>query len=496
MDFKDYARHDATGLAALVAAGDVSPAELLDAAAARAESINPTLNALVHRFEGRAREWVEAGLPAGPFRGVPFLLKDLTAALAGEPMSGGSRFDADYRPDYDHTMVERFRSAGLVPFAKTNCPEWGLAPVTEPRLFGPCRNPWDTALTPGGSSGGSAAAVAAGVVPAAHANDGGGSIRIPASCCGLVGLKPSRGRTPAGPERRDGWWGASIDHAVTRSVRDSAALLDAVRGLDTGAPYAAPPPPYSYREAAGREPGRLRIALCTEPLLSGEVDAECRDAAEGAAKLFADAGHAVEPFTPPVERESILHAYMVLLAASVCAEVKLATERRGHSPRRHDLEPVTRGLARLGAALRGGEVALAWERLGMFSRRFSRVLEPYDVLLTPTLSQTPRPIGALDPRGFKRASLAVLDSLPVAKGFLMLGALALFAEDVFEFIGYTPLANITGQPSVSLPLAESRSGVPIGVLATGRYGEDHVLLSLAAQAERIRPWAQRFPASI
>ncbi len=496
MDFKDYAQHDATALAALVAGGEVTPGELLDVAVARADAANPALNAIVHRFEGRAREWIEAGLPEGPFRGVPLLLKDLTAALAGEPMSSGSRFDVDYRPDYDHAMVERFRAAGLVPFAKTNCPEWGLMPVTEPRLFGPCRNPWNTDLTPGGSSGGSAAAVAAGVVPAAHANDGGGSIRIPASCCGLVGLKPSRGRTPAGPERRDGWWGASIDHVVTRSVRDSATLLDAVRGPDTGAPYAAPPPPFSYREAVDREPGPLRIAVCTEPLLSGSVDPECRDAAESAAKLFADAGHAVEPFTPPVEREPVLYAYMVLLAASVWAEVKLAGERRGRQPRRGDLEPTTRGLARLGAALKGGEVALAWERLGMFSRRFSRALDSYDVLLTPTLSQTPRPIGALAPRGFKRASLAALNTLPVAKPFLLLDALALFAEDVFEFIGYTPLANITGQPSISLPLAESPDGVPLGVLATGRYGEEHTLLALAAQAERIRPWADRFPAPV
>ncbi len=496
MDFTDYAGHDATALAALVAAGDVSPGELLDTALQRTEAVDPTLNAIVHRFEGRAREWIDAGLPAGPFRGVPFLLKDLTAALAGELMSGGSRFDADYRPDCDHAMVARFRAAGLVPFAKTNCPEWGLMPVTEPRLFGPCRNPWDTALTPGGSSGGSAAAVAAGIVPAAHANDGGGSIRIPASCCGLLGLKPSRGRTPSGPERRDNWWGASIDHVVTRSVRDSAALLDAVRGPDTGAPYTAPPPPYDYRDAVDREPGQLRIALCTEPLLSGAVDSECRDAAEAAAKSFAEAGHVVELFAPPVEREAVLHAYMVLLAASVWAEVKLSGERRGRAPRRGELEPTTRGLSRLGAALTGGEVALAWERLGMFSRRFSRALDPYDVLLTPTLSQTPRPIGALAPRGFKRASLAALNTLPLAKGFLLLDALALFAEDVFEFIGYTPLANITGQPSISLPLAESPGGVPIGVLATGRYGEEHVLLSLAAQAERIRPWARRFPAPV
>lgn len=496
MTFNDYVCHDATGLARRVARGDVSPVELLDTAIARAEAVNPTLNAVVHRFDERARRWIEDGLPEGPFRGVPLLLKDLTVALAGEPLSSGSRFGANFRPHFDHVMVERFRAAGLVPFAKTNCPEWGLMPVTEPRLFGACHNPWDTTLTPGGSSGGSAAAVAAGIVPAAHANDGGGSIRIPASCCGLVGLKPSRGRTPAGPERRDGWWGASIDHVVTRSVRDSAALLDAVRGLDIGAPYAAPPPPRPYREAVESDPGRLRIALCTDPLLSAGVDAVCREAAEGAAKLFADAGHVVEPFTPPVERETILHAYMVLLAASVWAEIKLSGERRGRAPRRGELEPATRALSRLGAALTGGEVALAWERLGIFSRRFSRAVQPYDVLLTPTLSQRPRPIGALDPRGFKRVSLTALNTLPLAKAFLLFDALQLFAEDVFEFIGYTPLANITGQPSISLPLAETSEGVPVGVLATGRYGDEYSLLALAAQAERIRPWAHRFPALV
>jgi len=494
MKFEDYAEQDATGLAALAAAGEVTPGELLDAAIARAETVNPALNAIVHRFDQRARDRVDTGLPDGPFRGVPFLLKDLTAAIAGEPLTGGSHFDADYRPDYDHAMVERFLAAGLVPFAKTNCPEWGLAPVTEPRLFGPCRNPWNPSLTPGGSSGGSAAAVAAGVVPAAHANDGGGSIRIPASCCGLVGLKPSRGRTPAGPVRRDAWWGASIDHVVTRTVRDTAAFLDAVRGPDAGAPYAAPPPPRPYRELLQHDPAPLRIALCAEPLLSRAVDPACRSAAEQAAQLFADAGHHVESFTPPLPREAFLHAYMVLLAANVRAEAELGGERRGRRPRRGELEPTTRALSRLGAALTGHEVALAWEHIGMLARRFARALDGYDVLLTPTLSQTPRPLGALDPRGVKRAALGVLNTLPVAKGFLMADALELFAEDVFEFIGYTPPANITGQPSISLPLGED-DGVPVGVLATGRYGEEHVLLGLAAQAERARPWHRRFPAA-
>jgi len=496
MEFDDYVRHDATGLAALVAGGEVSAAELLETAAARADSVNPALNAIVHRFDGRARGWIEAGLPDGPFRGVPFLLKDLTAALPGEPMSGGSRFDAGYRPDYEHAIVTRFRAAGLLPFARTNCPEWGLAPVTEPRLFGPCRNPWNRELTPGGSSGGSAAAVAAGIVPAAHANDGGGSIRIPASCCGLVGLKPSRGRTPAGPRRRDAWWGASIDHVLTRSLRDTAALLDLVSGPDVGAPYSAPPPPYAYREATARDPQRLRIALCTEPLLSRTVDAPCREAAEAAAGLFEDLGHAVERFTPTVPREAILHDYMVLVAANTSAEVALAAARHGRRPRRAELEPTTRALARLGRALSGDEVALAWERLGIFSRALAHALDRYDVLLTPTLSQTPRPIGALEPRGMKRAALAILNTLPLAKGFLMADALALFAEDVFEFIGYTPLANITGQPSLSLPLGQTGDGVPVGVLATGRYGAEHDLISLGAQAERARSWHHRFPAPV
>ncbi len=494
MEFQDYVRCDATALSELVARREIHPEELLDAALSRAQAVNPRMNALVHRFDERARKWIASGLPRGPFHGVPFLLKDLTAALAGEPLTGGSRFDADHRPTYDHAMVRRFRAAGLVPFAKTNCPEWGLAPVTEPRLFGPCRNPWDLTRTPGGSSGGSAAAVAAGIVPAAHANDGGGSIRIPAACCGLVGLKPSRGRTPAGPERRDGWWGASIDHVLSRSVRDTAGLLDVVCGLDTGAPYTAPPAPTPYRRAVEQPPGQLRIAVCAEPLLSRALDPECRAAVENAAKLFEDLGHVVEPYTPPVPRDEFIASYMIMVAASTAGEVLLRTRAHGRRPRRSELEPATRGLARLGGALSGRDVALAWEWLGMFSRRFARALDGYDVLLTPTLSQQPLPLGALEPHGAKRFALGLLNTFPVAKSFLQVDALALLAEDFFEFIGYTPLANITGQPSISLPLARSSTGIPLGILANGRYGQEHVLLSLAAQAEQARSWHAAFPA--
>ncbi len=494
MKFSDYVQYDALGLAELVRRGEVSAQELLEAALARAEAVNPRINAVVHHYAERARGAISRGLPQGAFTGVPFLVKDLTASVAGEPRSDGSRFTREFRPREDHEIIRRFHAAGLVDFAKTNCPEWGLAPVTEPALFGPAHNPWNPQYTPGGSSGGSAAAVAAGIAPLAHGNDGGGSIRIPASCCGLIGLKPSRGRTPSGPVRRDGWWGASIEHVITRSVRDCAAALDAVTGPDIGAPYSAPPAPESYLKALARAPRPLRIALCTEPLLSSRIDSECLEATRQAAKLLSELGHQIEPFSPVVPRETILHGFMVLVAASTSAETILAAETMGRKPRRGEFEPETRALARLGAALSGRSVALAWERLGQFSRSFSQALAPYDLLLTPTLSIPPPRIGALKTRGLKRFALALLNNLPLAKPFERAGVLDLFAADFFEFIGYTPLANITGQPSISLPLGKSRDDLPLGVLATGRYGEEHLLLALAAQVETASPWLRKIPA--
>ncbi|PKQ05746.1 MAG: amidase [Alphaproteobacteria bacterium HGW-Alphaproteobacteria-11] len=312
----EYERHDALGLAALVASGDVTPTELVDAAIARIERDNPRLNAVVHTQFDRARAEASGALPDGPFRGVPMLLKDLMAEDAGEPCTQSTQLLADYRPQRDAELVRRFRRAGLVVVGRTNTPEFGIYGVTEPVLRGPTRNPWNPAHTPGGSSGGSGAAVAAGMVPLAHGGDGGGSIRIPASHCGLVGLKPTRARNPAGPFAGERWAGLVCEHVLTRSVRDTAATLDAVSGPDVGAPYHAPPRVGSFLGEVGAPPGRLRVAFTTRALFGTATHPDCVAAVEAAAALAADLGHEVEQACPEYDQRAMVRAYFAIVAAS------------------------------------------------------------------------------------------------------------------------------------------------------------------------------------
>jgi amidase len=313
----EYIEHDATSLAALVRKGEVTPTELLELAITRIEADNPRVNAVIRRMTEEARAAVAQGLPEGPLRGVPFLLKDLGADWAGVPSTMGSRFFADHRPTVDSEIVRRHKAAGLVIVGKTNTPEVGLMGVTEPELHGPTRNPYDADRTPGGSSGGSAAAVASRMVPAAHGGDGGGSIRIPASACGLVGLKPSRGRTPCGPDPSGRWAGYVVHHALTRSVRDSALLLDVTAGPEAGNPWHAPMPERPFVEEVARDPGRLRIAFTLEPLLRGTLHPEHRAAVERTAERLAALGHDVEPARPELDRDGLADAYMSTVAASV-----------------------------------------------------------------------------------------------------------------------------------------------------------------------------------
>jgi len=309
--FSDYDRYDGLGLAELIRKGEVSAREVCEAAILRIETLNPALNAVIQPMFDLGRRAVETGLPDGPFRGVPYLLKDLVAAYAGVPLTAGSRARRDFIPDRDSELVRRFKQAGLVILGKTNCPEFGLLAVTEPELHGPTRNPWDTGRTPGGSSGGSASAVAAGMTPLASGGDGGGSLRIPASHCGLFGLKPTRGRNPTGPLYGTLWQGAVVEHAITRSVRDSAALLDATCGADAGAPYVIPPPKRPYLEEVSREPGKLKIAFNTRSPIGTEVHPECVRAVEEAARLLEDLGHAVEAAQPDLNGEALAKSYLV-----------------------------------------------------------------------------------------------------------------------------------------------------------------------------------------
>ena len=467
-----YEAHDAIGLAELVRRGEVQPVELLEAAIERSERLNPKINAVVIPLFEEARRLVASGPPEGPLRGVPFLLKDLYALYAGAPITHGSQLFSDFVPDHDSELVTRYRRAGLVIFGRSASPEFGLVTSTESRLFGATRNPWNLERIAGGSSGGAAAAVAAGIVPAAHASDGGGSIRIPASCCGLFGLKPTRARTPSGPDAGEGWSGMSTAHAVTRSVRDSAALLDASHGADLGAPYWAPPPERPYLEEVGAAPGRLRIALQTRAFNGVETHPDCIAAAEEAAKLCADLGHEVESAELQIDVEGFARASQVIIAANLRATLVDRAAELGRELAPDDVEPMTHVMASVVKDVEAADYARAIRTIHGLGRQVARFLESYDVLLTPTLATPPFEIG--------RLSLSASD-LPV------------FMESLLKTIGFTQLFNATGNPGASIPLYWNGAGLPIGVQLVGRFGDEATLLRLSAQLEQERPWWDRRP---
>jgi amidase len=481
-------------MAELVRRREVSPQELLDQAIARIELVNPRLNAVVTPLYDQARRAIAAGLPDGPFRGVPFLLKDLDAALEGTPMSSGSRFMAGVLSPHDATLVARHRRAGLVVVGKTNTPELGLTPYTEPEVFGPARNPWNPNHITGGSSGGAAAAVAAGVVPAAHANDGGGSIRIPASCCGVFGLKPTRGRTPVGPDCSQVWAGMAIGHAVTRSVRDSAALLDATAGPAVDEPGMLPAPLSPFLAEVGKPPGRLRIALVRRTHLVGIVPhADCVAAADDAAALARTLGHDVEEADLDVDPEELARDFFLIVCVEIAAAIDRHARQRGRRPHRRELQTTTWMTAEIGRQHRALDLALARERLDAVARQVARFHERFDVLLSPTLGMPPPPVGSLHPRGAEAFVQEVV--LRLRLGFLLRipGIVDSTVRRVFSFMPFTPLANVTGAPSMSVPLYWNRDGLPVGAMYTARFGDEATLFRLAAQLEEARPWRDRRP---
>jgi amidase len=490
--FAEYGRYDALGLAELVRSAQVSPTDLLDEALERTAAVNPKINAVIHLMEGRAREAIAAGLPDGPFRGVPFLVKDLMTAFAGEPMRSGSRLFKDFVAPADEELTRRYRAAGLVIFGKTNTPELGVSNVTEPELFGPTRNPWNLERTPSGSSGGSAAAVAARIVPMANANDGGGSIRTPASNCGLVGLKPSRGRNPTGPQLPDVWFGFIGEHAVTRSVRDSAALLDATCGDYPQQLMKLPAPSRPYLEETRVAPGRLRIAFSFDPGLGKSLHPENRKALEATTAALHGLGHEIVEVKLPLPPETFVTSYASLIAAEVAATLRMAPALVGREARREDLQLNTWVLAKLGEAQSGGEVAAALGALQTFSRQWLAWSASFDVLLTPTVGVPPLPIGAYTLPRMQRAALKVLTSLPGGALLSQRDKILEAFEPVFEAAPYTMVANVTGQPSLSLPLHWTGDGLPMGMLFTAaRIGDEASLFRLAAQLEQAMPWADR-----
>ena len=490
--FADYTRHDGLGLAALVRSGAVSAAELLETALARIEAHNPALNAVIRRRDAQVRAEVAHIDPQAPFAGVPFLVKDLIATLAGEPTASGNCLLANTPMPRDSELVRRFRAAGVQIAGRTNTPEFGLTPYTEPQLFGPTRNPWSLAHSPGGSSGGSAAAVAAGLVPLASGGDGGGSIRIPASCCGLFGLKPSRGMTPTGPEFGELWHGFAIEHVLSRSVRDSAAMLDATAGADPGAPYAAPLPSRPFLGEVSTEPGRLRIAFTREPLFGhGAVHADCIAGLEATARLLESLGHHVEEATPPLDREACALAFVTVLAGETRAEIEFLARLTQRRPQARDFEPATYSIGLLGHSISAAAYAGAVRTLQLTARETAPFFERHDVLLTPTLATPPALIGALQPSTSEQRLMRVVNGLNAGWLLDALGVIKPLAAKTFDYMPNTALFNVTGQPAMSVPLHWNADGLPIGMQFVARLGEDATLFRLAGQLERARPWFER-----
>lgn len=489
----DYLRHDATGLAELVRRGEVTPLELVDTALARIERLNPALNAVIHRMDTAARRAAQEPLREGPFRGVPFLLKDLLAMVQGEPFQCGSAFLRGFVAPHDSELVRRYRRTGVVLLGKTNTPEFGLTPVTEPAAFGPTRNPWDLTLTSGGSSGGSAAAVACGMVPMAGGGDGGGSIRIPASCCGVFGLKPTRARVPMGPDFGEIWQGAVVEHVLTRSVRDSAAMLDATAGPDPGAPYVAPARERPFVEELAREPGSLRIGFTAKPWLGSTVHPDCVAALQDAARLLESLGHAVEEASPELDGPAFARAFLTMICAELGGDLREAERAVGRRVQPRDLEPATWALGLLGRTMPAADFTAAIRLLQRTGRSVAPFFARYDVLLTPTVSAPPVRTGALQPTPRERRLLRLLGGMRSGTLLRWAGVLEQTAAKVFEWIPWTPVINATGQPAMSLPLYWNADGLPIGVHLIARFGDEATLFRLAAQLERARPWFDRLP---
>ena len=463
---------DATAQAELVRTRQVKPIELVDAAIERIERVNPQLNAVIFKLYEQARAAANGALPEGVFKGVPFLLKNIMGWCAGAPNDQGSTFFQGFVAPHDSTLVARFKQAGLVICGVTNAPEFGLLPTTEPKLHGASRNPWNLNHTPGGSSGGSAAAVAAGLVPFAHANDGGGSIRIPASCCGLVGLKPTRARNPLGPDVGDVFSGLIAEHAVTRSVRDCAALLDVTAGPEVGDPYYAPAPARPFLQEVGASPGKLKIALTKHTPTGVLLHPDCIAAVEDAAKLCASLGHEVIEAAPVVDSEMITPMFMVIWACGLNWTIDGMAHLLGRTPTAEQFEPGTWALYQMGKQRTGGEYLMAVQWCQSLGRSLGRFMQEYDVWLTPTLGLPPLPLGAMDsPPADPNAGMRV----------------------AAQFVPFTPLTNVTGQPSISLPLYWNDDGLPIGSHFTARFGDEATLFRLAAQLEAARPWADKHP---
>lgn len=484
-----YQNYDAAGLAELVQKKEVTAAEIVESAIARLERLNPKINAVIHKMYEKARLAAEKITGKEPFAGVPMLVKDISQEIKGEPITCGAKSLRDCLAEEDATFVKRARATGVVFLGITNVPEFALMGTTEPKYYGPTRNPWNKDYTPGGSSGGSAAAVAAGIVPIAGANDGGGSIRIPAAYCGLFGLKPSRGRMPAGPFSGRHWQGASVDHVLTRSVRDSALMLDLIKGYEAGAAFPPPPFDHNYLECVSQGPiNKLKIAFCLRSPIGTEVHRECREAAIKAAQLLESLGHIVDEKEAPVDGNKIAQSYMTLYFGEVAADIASLEEVLGRKARMNDVEPATWMLGLLGKVTSSEEWVLSIREWDTAAFEMEAFFEDYDLYMTPTTADPPSRIGEQDMAPKEATLIKLVSSLNLIKAVKKSGFVDNLIKRSLKRTPFTQLANLTGQPAMSVPLHMTMEGLPVGVQFIAAKGREDILYRLAGQLEQTENW--------
>jgi amidase len=474
-----HTQEDATFLAQQVASGAASADELLDEALARVAVLNPQLNAVVLMQEEVARAAIKRGLPDGPFKGVPFLIKDLGAEAIDFPTNSGSNLLKNTTYTYDSEIYRRMRATGVVTFGRTTSPEGGIGPVTEASVYGgPTRNPWDVSRTPGGSSGGSGAAVAAGIVPMAHGSDGGGSVRIPASSCGLFGFKATRARFPDGPVAGEGWAGMAIDGFLSHSVRDNAAMMDACAGADVGAPYAAPVMETSFCDAIARPPKRLRIMICDTTFTGAPIDPACRDAVAKTATILEGLGHHVTPGCPQADHEGMMHAWTKIVACGTALWIESTLKSKGRDFQQGDVQGVAESAIAFAKTISGADYLEAVNTIHAYGRQMGSVFNDYDIVLSATLAEPPAQVG--------RFTHARDDYQNYRVG----------PGGVFEYSPFCAAFNASGQPAATVPMHWSDEGLPIGVHLAAPFGGDATLIALCAELEQAAPWAHRKPAML
>ena len=470
MAFKEFGNYDAVGLAELVRNKDVTAKELLDEAIARTAAVDPKINAVVVKHYDYAERQIAKGLPDGPFTGVPFLLKDLDL-LEGTRTTSGASLLKDFVADHNGTLAQRFLDAGLAIFGKSASPEFGLMPTTESRLFGPTRNPWNLDHSSGGSSGGAGAAVAARILPVAHASDGGGSIRIPASASGVFGMKPTRARNPCGPDRGEGWGGFSVGHVLSISVRDSAVMMDAIHGPEPSSLYVAPPPERPFSQEVGRDPGHLRISFTDKSPYGDAIDPEIAAAVRDIAKLLAGLGHHVEERAPPLAADPAA-VMTTIVGGNTALTIRLLEQRVGRALTSDDVERLTLASGQNSVKMTPADYVAAQLAAFQITRGLATFFEGCDIFLSPTLCAPPLRIGELNTMSEDLTHIA-----PVLR----------------RYMPGTSMFNMSGQPAMSVPLAWSKAGLPLGMMFAAKLGEEGLLFRLAGQLEQVRPWKDRRP---